>query len=75
VLRYFRNMKNIIEYKRAGISFNQTRISTQNSQTCSVANLHGVATMVLLVHGETFEITYNMVGSTNITVLIRINFV
>lgn len=46
-----------------------------NVQTCSIANLHHVITVVGFAHGKAIQITRNVIGGTRINVPIWVNLI
>jgi hypothetical protein len=61
VFRNFRNMKNIIKSKMVSINVNRIGTNMHNFQTCPIADLHHVITLILVTHGETIKIVRDVV--------------
>jgi hypothetical protein len=69
-----RYMKDITQYKWMS-SINQRMTTMQNTQTCSIADLNLIATIVAFANPQTIEITGYVICSASVTVPVRIHLV
>jgi hypothetical protein len=68
-------MKDITQCKWMSSSINQRMISMQNTQTCSIANLNLIATIVAFANRQAIEITGYVIHSTSVTIPVWIHVV
>jgi hypothetical protein len=70
-----RNMQNIIENEIAGWSGNNRFANMRNLHTCTVSHLYLIVASVVIMHGELFELTSDMIRSARLSVPVGVGVV